>query len=126
MITVFCTEKEKRIYHLISTILSVKTNAVVSIKKNEDVIQILEGQEIRSLVNFEEKLIDKLELLYQERKGNLYKAIIGYIEKNLFEYVLCRTFGNQLQAAKILGVNRNTLRAKIRKHNIQPIKWKVL
>jgi two-component system nitrogen regulation response regulator GlnG len=36
------------------------------------------------------------------------------VERPLVELVLEQTRGNQLQAAKVLGINRNTLRKKIR------------
>ncbi|MBU0959440.1 MAG: helix-turn-helix domain-containing protein, partial [Nanoarchaeota archaeon] len=40
---------------------------------------------------------------------------IAVIEKPLIENILYRTEGNQLKAAKILGINRNTLHTKIKK-----------
>jgi len=47
------------------------------------------------------------------------------IEKPLLEYVLEQTEGNQLKTARILGINRNTLRSKVKKLNIEVEKWKV-
>jgi len=44
---------------------------------------------------------------------NLHARIIQVVEKPLIEAVLERTAGNQLRAAEILGINRNTLRKKI-------------
>jgi two-component system nitrogen regulation response regulator GlnG len=35
------------------------------------------------------------------------------VERPLLEFILERTSGNQLRAAQILGINRNTLRKKI-------------
>ncbi len=51
--------------------------------------------------------------------GHLYDLIIGGVEKPLIEIVLEETQGNQTQASNILGINRNTLRKKIRDHNIE-------
>ncbi|MBW4330943.1 nitrogen regulation protein NR(I) [Stakelama sp. CBK3Z-3] len=45
--------------------------------------------------------------------GSLYDRIIAEVEKPLIEVVLERTNGNQLRAAKALGINRNTLRKKL-------------
>ena len=63
--------------------------------------------------------------LYKEKQGILYKYVLEAIEKPLIERVLERTYGNQLKAAKILGINRNTIRAKIKKLGINPNKWKI-
>lgn len=56
---------------------------------------------------------------FQEKKGELYEFLISATEKFLIETVLNETEGNQLKAAKILGINRNTLHAKIRKLEIK-------
>ena len=50
---------------------------------------------------------------------NLYEKFLNEIEKPLIYQTLKYFNGNQIKAAKILGINRNTLRAKIAKHNIQ-------
>ena len=57
--------------------------------------------------------------------GVLYKVIIQAIEKPLIEHTLERTEGNQLRAARILGLNRNTIRSKIKKLGIDPKRWKI-
>ncbi len=44
---------------------------------------------------------------------DLYATIVEMVERPLIEAVLERTAGNQLRAAEILGINRNTLRKKI-------------
>lgn len=44
---------------------------------------------------------------------NLYNKVIGEIEKTLINETLSATRGNQIKAAQILGINRNTLRKKI-------------
>lgn len=57
---------------------------------------------------------------YRSPEGEVYKNILNQIEKPLFEWVLKKTEGNQIKAAKILGINRNTFRVKIRKLGISP------
>ena len=56
-----------------------------------------------------------MENLSTMKDGAVYKTVIEAIEKPLLESILKRTEGNQLKAARILGINRNTIRAKIKK-----------
>ena len=44
---------------------------------------------------------------------DLHQRIIAELEKPLIEFALARARGNQVQAARILGLNRNTLRKKL-------------
>ena len=48
----------------------------------------------------------------------LYDRILAEVERPLIKATLHYTSGNQIRAAAILGVNRNTLRKKIRELNI--------
>lgn len=45
--------------------------------------------------------------------SGLYYRILPLVEKPLIEMTLRATEGNQLKAAYVLGINRNTLRKKI-------------
>lgn len=45
--------------------------------------------------------------------GVLYHSALAAFEKPLMEYALEQTQGNQLRAAKLLGINRNTLRKRL-------------
>jgi two-component system nitrogen regulation response regulator GlnG len=45
---------------------------------------------------------------------------LAAFEKPLFEYALARTGGNQLRAAALLGINRNTLRKRLSELAIDP------
>jgi len=53
------------------------------------------------------------------RSGELYDAALAAFERPLFEHALRETAGNQLQAAKLLGINRNTLRKRLSELNIE-------
>jgi len=48
----------------------------------------------------------------------VYKAVMDQVERPLMEETLTHVRGNKLKAARILGINRNTLSRKIRAHNI--------
>ena len=45
--------------------------------------------------------------------GSLYDRVIGEVERPLIEVMLARHGGNQLRAARALGLNRNTLRKRL-------------
>jgi len=49
----------------------------------------------------------------------VYDMMLACVEKPLLEYVLNHANGNQSKTAEILGLNRNTLRKKLKQHNIQ-------
>jgi DNA-binding protein Fis len=44
--------------------------------------------------------------------------MLDAMDKSLITNTLVITFGNQIKAARLLGINRNTLRAKIKKLGI--------
>jgi DNA-binding NtrC family response regulator len=50
---------------------------------------------------------------------NLYQMVIPEVERALILMVMQETQSNQIKAAKLLGINRNTLRSKIRKLGIK-------
>ncbi len=54
----------------------------------------------------------------------LYERILPLVEKPLIEMTLRATAGNQVKAAFVLGINRNTLRKKIAELHIQPVEGK--
>ncbi|MBF0319578.1 MAG: sigma-54-dependent Fis family transcriptional regulator [Nitrospirae bacterium] len=68
----------------------------------------------------DEKLNKYLSDIGEIKSGSLYDAIISEVEKSLLSIVLKETGGNQLKTSKILGINRNTLRSKIKQYDIKP------
>ena len=54
-----------------------------------------------------------------ERPAAIYDMVICSVEKPLIETVLARVDGNQTQAAQLLGLNRNTLRKKMKAYGIK-------
>lgn len=66
----------------------------------------------------EEKLKRYLKEMMKLERCNLYETVLSEVEKSLIHIILRETGGNQLRAARALGINRNTLRAKIREYKI--------
>ena len=46
--------------------------------------------------------------------GKLYRSVMARIERPLLRQALDLAGGNQLKAARLLGINRNTLRKRLR------------
>ena len=68
----------------------------------------------------ERKLVECVRGLREHASANLYDLMVGLVEKPLLRAVLRETGGNQVRAAQILGINRNTLRKKLTEHGIDP------
>lgn len=66
-----------------------------------------QGRMLRELV--EEEVMGALDA----GEADLYARLLERVERPLLETVLARTAGNQIRAAALLGINRNTLRKKI-------------
>lgn len=54
-----------------------------------------------------------------ERPTAIYDMVLRNVEKPMIEMVLGRAEGNQTRAAAMLGIDRNTLRKKMRQLRIK-------
>ncbi|MDO8281763.1 MAG: helix-turn-helix domain-containing protein [Thermodesulfovibrionia bacterium] len=76
-------------------------------------------RQIKSIGKFlEDRLSGFMQSIKRFDSFNLYNMVIPEVEKSLIMMVLKETRGNQFKAAKLLGINRNTLRSKIKKLGI--------
>jgi two-component system nitrogen regulation response regulator GlnG len=50
----------------------------------------------------------------------LYERVLAEVERPLLRLALAAVKGNQLKAAKLLGINRNTLRKKLTERGVDP------
>ena len=66
----------------------------------------------------ERSLDDYFRKLDGEQPHCIYDMVIGHVERALLVSILQRAQGNQTHAADMLGLNRNTLRAKLTKHRL--------
>ncbi|MCK9431825.1 MAG: helix-turn-helix domain-containing protein [Candidatus Omnitrophica bacterium] len=123
MITILITEDELRTKEALAKMLKEEGYAF-SGENRGDVIRLVKKNCIRDMAFIKDKVIELENSLFIEKKGVLYKSILEAIEKPLLEQTLERCDGNQLKAARILGINRNTMRAKIKKLGIDAGRWK--
>ena len=55
-----------------------------------------------------------LDRLVSTHPGRVYREALALLERPLLVHALASTGGNQLRAARLLGLNRNTLRKRCR------------
>lgn len=80
----------------------------------------LEEVSVQSIV--EAKLKSFLGRLGEFEATHLHEAIMGRVEEPLLKLVMEYAKGNQIRASRMLGINRNTLRAKLNKYEIKPVR----
>lgn len=56
--------------------------------------------------------------LGDENPGNVYDLVMQQVEAPLLEMVLGHVDGNQSRAAELLGINRGTLRKKLKAYSL--------
>ena len=62
---------------------------------------------------FRDRLASVVACLRDGQESDFYAHTIRSVEKPLFELVLRESGGNQMKAARLLGMNRNTLRRRV-------------
>ena len=84
--------------------------AGVQTSDNQDAsLEALVDMKLRSCLNGVEQL----------EKGEIYTMVLEQVERPLIRFILEKTRWNQVKAADILGINRNTLRKKINELGIE-------
>lgn len=68
----------------------------------------------------ESALVQYIDDLDGETPSNLYEKVMSEIEKPLFATVMDHCDHNQSKAASCLGINRGTLRKKLKQYQIIP------
>ncbi len=74
----------------------------------------INGKELPLRTHTERALHDYFASLNGHRPAHLYDMVLREVEEPLLKAVLDYTEGNQVRAADILGINRGTLRKKLR------------
>lgn len=90
-------------------------NAVIShgaLSEAEPVRQERRKQPLRTAVQ------SALELYFMDLNGHdaekVYNMVISEVEQAMFESVMLHMRGNQTRTAEVLGINRSTLRKKLK------------
>ncbi len=100
-------------------------SAVIELGDVEAVLPPLHERVPLEELSLEAVVRTKIRTLLQRLEGypitDLYEQVLEHIERPLLEEVLVRTAGNQLKAATMLGINRNTLRKKLQERSVPPI-----
>lgn len=73
-------------------------------------------------MSFEEMVRSQISAFLRRVDGypleDVYNHVVGRVERPLLELIMERTGGNQVRAAEILGMGRNTLRRKLTEHGL--------
>lgn len=78
----------------------------------QDLAVRLDKHSLEAIVELKiSRFLDQIGSYYPE---DLHSLIMKKVEKPLLGQILRRTGGNQVHASKILGINRNTLRKKMK------------
>ena len=88
---------------------------ILNLQKLDQQMLDADNQFSKILENYLSRNINKINKEYQ---GDVYNYFVTELEKVLLLEVLKNKNGNQLKAAELLGLNRNTLRKKITELNI--------
>jgi len=78
----------------------------------------IHGRELPLRNHAERALSDYFTSLNGHRPAHLYDLVLREVEEPLFRVVLDYAEGNQSRAAGILGINRGTLRKKLRQFGL--------
>lgn len=78
--------------------------------------------DIENTLPLREVIRSALEKYFQDLDGHsasdLYELVLAEVEHPLLDVVLQHTRGNQSKAAEMLGLNRGTLRKKLKQHDL--------
>jgi len=87
-------------------------------------LDIEQGQREEKNLHLEQAVKEFEDFFFASNRGRIYKLILEAVEKSMIESALDKTDGNKCKAARILGINRNTLNSKIKKLRIEVRKWR--
>jgi len=87
-------------------------------RARDSVTARVNGRELPLRNHAERALSDYFTSLNGHRPAHLYDLVLREVEEPLFRVVLDYAEGNQSRAARILGINRGTLRKKLKQFGL--------
>ncbi|WP_020395266.1 helix-turn-helix domain-containing protein [Thiolinea disciformis] len=66
----------------------------------------------------ERTLQEYLDALGDHDATNIHRLVMDEVEKPMLDVMMKYTHGNQSRAAQCMGINRATLRTKLKRHNL--------
>jgi len=92
------------------------------INNNSNVINLHntqnDNQESGVSANIRTSLSQFLDDLDGENPGNIYDMVLQQVEQPLLELIMQHVDGNQSKASEYLGINRGTLRKKLKTYDL--------
>jgi Fis family transcriptional regulator, factor for inversion stimulation protein len=87
-------------------------------RARETIVTKVHGRELPLRNHAERALSEYFTSLNGHRPAHLYDLVLREVEEPLFRVVLDYAEGNQSRAADILGINRGTLRKKLKQFGL--------
>jgi DNA-binding protein Fis len=113
---------QKTVAQIHETALNFKNGNGSEPSRSPDLQQETKGHEPNLADLVEKKLTQFVQKIKNCEVKNLYSLLLREFEKPLITLALKETKGNQIQAAQLLGMNRNTLRKKMKELKISVVK----
>lgn len=84
------------------------------------VVNNVNGDEINRPLKYfvQQALRNYLSQLSHQQVEDLYETVLSQVEAPMLDVIMQHTRGNQTQAANMMGINRGTLRKKLKKYKM--------
>ena len=103
----------RELENVIKRALVLASGDVIDVDDIQSATDLSRGSESDWTGQVRRELIERLEAGSSEEDGGPYWDFVHRLERVIIEEAMRRSGGNQIQAARALGINRNTLRKKL-------------